>query len=252
MLTYDPNLSNLISDIPEPAEMTVDEELAREALTRTKGEQTKTVPSGLLKNYQPEKKVDESQMADFSTPIEDVMAGPGQMMQNEIMGSPFAAPQQAQPAARKRSADGEPAKGSKNPFGLTDEQFQAALAGVAAVIAYSKPVQSRRELPTTASAPSAPSAPPGAPPGTLGALESWSFSTAGGFSDSYSSWDGKPTSTDQLYYTSIGGTPAPGAPEPTTKQSYDGDKQGRNGDLASRMENLKKERELEFKGPTRQ
>jgi hypothetical protein len=43
-----------------------------------------------------------------------------------------------------------------------------------------------------------------------------------------------------------------GPPEPTTKQSYDGDKQGRNGDLASRMENLKKERELEFKGPTRQ
>jgi phage shock protein A len=34
MLTYDPNLSNLISDIPEPAEMTVDEELAREALKR--------------------------------------------------------------------------------------------------------------------------------------------------------------------------------------------------------------------------
>jgi hypothetical protein len=115
-----------------------------------------------------------------------------------------------------------------------------------------KPVQSRRELPTTASAPSAPSAPPGAPPGTLGALESWSFSTAGGFSDSYSSWDGKPTSTDQLYYTSIGGTPAPGAPEPTTKQSYDGDKQGRNGDLASRMEELKKQRDMEYKGPTRQ
>lgn len=144
MLTYDPNVSNLISEIEPAAEMSVDEELAREALTRTKGEQAKTVPSGLLKNYQPEKKVDESQMADFSTPIEDVMAGPGQMMQNEIMGSPFAAPQQAQPAARKRSADGEPAKGgSKNPFGLTDEQFQAAMAGVAAVIAYSKPVQSR-------------------------------------------------------------------------------------------------------------
>lgn len=143
MLTYDPNMSNLISDIPESTEMSVDEEIAREALARPKGEQTKTVPSGLLKNYQPEKKVDESQMADFSTPIEDVMAGPGQMMQNEIMGSPFAAPQQAQSAARKRSADGESAKGSKNPFGLTDEQFQAALAGVAAVIAYSKPVQNR-------------------------------------------------------------------------------------------------------------
>ena len=141
MMTYDPNVDSLTSPIPPQTEMTVDEELAREALNRDKLGATKSVPTGLLK---PEKKVDESQMADFSTPIEDVMAGPGQMLQNEMMGSPYAPPQQAPSASRKRSGDDEPkSKGSKNPFGLTDEQFQAALAGVAAIVAFSKPVQSR-------------------------------------------------------------------------------------------------------------
>jgi hypothetical protein len=32
---------------------------------------------------------------------------------------------------------------SKNPLGLTDEQFQAAIAGLAAVAAFSKPVQEK-------------------------------------------------------------------------------------------------------------
>ena len=147
MLSYDPSVDSLSSPIQQPTEMSVEEELARAALARDSREETKTaVPTGLLKNFQPEKNVDESQMADFSTPIEDVMAGPGQMLQNEMMGSPYAQPQQAQSASRKRNGDdGSDAGGraSKNPFGLTDEQFQAVLAGVAAIIAFSKPVQSR-------------------------------------------------------------------------------------------------------------
>ena len=123
--------------------MSVDEELARAALNKEAN--NKSVPTGLLKNFQPEKNVDESQMADFSTPIEEVMTGPGQMLQNEMMGPPYAQPQQAPSASRKRASDGEDSGGraSKNPLGLTDEQFQAALAGVAAIIAFSKPVQSR-------------------------------------------------------------------------------------------------------------
>ena len=64
----------------------MNEELARQALTRLNEEKTKSVPQGLLKNYQPEKKVDEFQMADFSTPIEEVM-------QNEVMGNPYETPQ---------------------------------------------------------------------------------------------------------------------------------------------------------------
>ena len=146
MLTYDPSVDTMSSPIPQSTEMSVDEELARAALNRDANAETKMVPTGLLKNFQAEKNVDESQMADFSTPIEDVMAGPGQMLQNEMMGSPYAQPQQAPSAARKRTGDdGSDAggRGSKNPFGLTDEQFQAVLAGVAAIVAFSKPVQSR-------------------------------------------------------------------------------------------------------------
>jgi hypothetical protein len=144
MQTYDPNIDNLTSPIPPATEMPLNEELARQALVRDSSNDKKTVPQGLIRRVQPEqeKNIDESQMADFSTPIEEVMAGPGQMMQDEMMGSPYGPPQKSGPAPRKRSGDAEE-KGSKNPFGLSDEQFQAALAGVAAVVAFSKPVQSR-------------------------------------------------------------------------------------------------------------
>ena len=109
----------------------------------------------------------------------------------------------------------------------------------------SKPVVARREIPNSA---------PGKPAtAATGDLESWSFSTAGGFSDSYSSWDGKANTTDQLFYTFLGGEPvAPGPPEPQTKQSYEGDKGGRNEDVAARMKRLEQARDSEFKGVTRQ
>ena len=132
MLTYDPDASTLVSELPP-----VNEELARQALEREPKDGAKSVPTGLLKL---EKKVDESQMADFSTPIEEVM-------QNEIMmGGPSAATM-AQP--RRQYDEQQPQEGKKKkssggaPFGLTDEQFQAALAGVASIVAFSKPVQSR-------------------------------------------------------------------------------------------------------------
>ena len=103
-----------------------------------KEENKRTVPTGLIREVQqPEKNLDESQMAEFSSSIEEVMPGPGQMMQDEVQGSPYEqAPPQKQAKAKGSSS-------SKNPFGLTDEQWYAALAGVAAVIAYSKPVQGK-------------------------------------------------------------------------------------------------------------
>jgi hypothetical protein len=106
-------------------------------------ENKKGPPTGLLSDpadLNPENKIDESQMAEFSTAIEEVMAGPGQMMQDEVMGPPMMMKSGNKPT--QRSSDGG-AKSSKNPFGLTDEQFQAALAGIAAVAAYSKPVQDK-------------------------------------------------------------------------------------------------------------
>jgi hypothetical protein len=91
-----------------------------------------------LLKFEPEKNVDESQMADFSSPIEEVMQGPGGMIQDEVMGPPM--PTQGN---KKTSRKSESKGSSKNPFGLTDEQFTAAIAGLAAVIAFSKPVQGK-------------------------------------------------------------------------------------------------------------
>jgi hypothetical protein len=127
-----------------------------------------------------------------------------------------------------------------------------------------KPVSPRREVPTqqTAQAPAAQAAavkpnPNGGPPPASSAggdYEAWSFNTSSGFSDSYSSWDapGNFSVQDQLHYTFIGDTKVSGvAPEPQTKQSYEGNKEGRNGDLASRMEAMQKQRDSEFAGVER-
>lgn len=124
MQSYDPNAGlDMIKEIPSAEEKKVG------------------VPTGLLRS-ELENKVDESQqMADFSSPIEEVMAGPGQLMQDEVMGPPQM--QTGNKRTAKNHESGESKKGGKNPFGLTDEQFQAAMAGVVAVIAFSKPVQTR-------------------------------------------------------------------------------------------------------------
>lgn len=130
MITYDPNVSDLTTPIPP-----VDEALTEAPKTDTK----RTVPIGLIREEsQPEKNLDQSQMAEFSSAIDEVMPGPGQMMQNEVQGSPY---EQAPP--QKKAKSGGTGGASKNPFGLTDEQYYAALAGIAAVIAFSKPVQTK-------------------------------------------------------------------------------------------------------------
>lgn len=116
----------------------------------------------------------------------------------------------------------------------------------------SKPVTARREVPVQQTASSG-AAVAGAP-NAGGMYQPWSFENKTGFSDSFSSWD-SPTNfvnTDQLAYTFLGGQTPAGAPEPQTKQSYDGPKQGRNDDLAARMEAMKKARDSEFKGISRQ
>ena len=128
MQSYDPNVSDLATPMPMSPP--------------TQNEEKRAVPTGLIREAppSPEKNLDESQMAEFSSSIEEVMPGPGQMMQDEVQGSPYEqAPPQKQRAGSSKGSSGS----SKNPFGLTDEQWYAALAGVAAVIAYSKPVQGK-------------------------------------------------------------------------------------------------------------
>jgi len=123
MQSYDPSVSDLATPMPP------------------QNEDKRAVPTGLIREApQPEKNLDESQMAEFSSSIEEVMPGPGQMMQDEVQGSPY---EQAPPQKAKAASGSKGASSSKNPLGLTDEQYYAALAGVAAVIAFSKPVQGK-------------------------------------------------------------------------------------------------------------
>lgn len=125
-MNYDPKSGlDLVQPIPEP----------------TDDQKKSGPPAGLLtflEDNEPEKNLDKSQMAEFSTPIEEVMAGPGQMMQDEVMGPPMSIS-----GNKKTSRQSSDSKGSKNPFGLTDEQYYAALAGLSAIIAFSKPVQGK-------------------------------------------------------------------------------------------------------------
>jgi hypothetical protein len=111
-----------------------------------------------------------------------------------------------------------------------------------------KPVVARREVPTTT-----PSQAPVA--AAAGGYQAWSFSGTKSLTESYSSWEnpGKFSTDDQLQYSFLSGPVAsPAKPEPQTKQSFDGNKTGRNDDINSRMEAMKKARESEFKGISRQ
>jgi hypothetical protein len=125
-----------------------------------------------------------------------------------------------------------------------------------------KPVSSRREVPVAAAPPPASSAAPAKQVGGVPAtpsggadFQAWSFGTSTGFSDTYSSWDspGNFSAADQLHYTFIGDTKAtpPPNPEPQTKQSYEGGKEGRNSDVENRMKALQAQRDAEFQGVAR-
>lgn len=84
---------------------------------------------------------------DFSTPLSDVMpsaafdSGP---QDNGVNSATYTSPTTQRVQAISPGMIGAPpTKKTGNPLGLTDEQFQAALAGLAAVIAFSKPLQEK-------------------------------------------------------------------------------------------------------------
>ena len=95
---------------------------------------SQSIPQGLLENV-PEKNVGESQMAEFSTPLDEVVPpGPGMQFQDAGFAGPPVQAAKPEPSAPSRKPP---------PFGLTHEQYMAALAGLAAVISTSKPIQER-------------------------------------------------------------------------------------------------------------
>ena len=92
--------------------------------------------------------LDNNTMMDFSTPLSDVMPTASFDQDDSAPGGVNSATYVS--PTTKRVTDispgmigASPSKKSGNPLGLTDEQFQAAVAGVAAVIAFSKPVQDK-------------------------------------------------------------------------------------------------------------
>ena len=82
---------------------------------------------------------------DFSTSIADIVPS-ADFDSAPTMGGPYKNPQNNRVAALSldnASAGPVSSSSSKNPFGLTDDQLNAALAGIAAVAAFSKPVQNK-------------------------------------------------------------------------------------------------------------
>lgn len=91
---------------------------------------------------QPEKNVSENKQTMDSTPINDLMMEPPMMMDEPKMQSMQMAapnPQGAYAAPQQQQAAPE----SKNPLNLTDDQMIALVAGAAAALAVSKPVQDK-------------------------------------------------------------------------------------------------------------
>ena len=93
----------------------------------------------------PEKNIDKQQIQMDSTPISDVM-GPADVMMDQQQQQPMMMPPQMMmaPQAPQAAAAKAPSMGaSKNPFGITDEQYQALIAGLCAILAFSNPVQEK-------------------------------------------------------------------------------------------------------------
>ena len=106
--------------------------------------QTRTIEQPEL--FKPEIKPPQIEM-DFSTPISDVVpSAEFDMGPSMGGGGPYKNPQNNRVAALSldnASAGPAPSSSSKNPFGLTDDQLNAAIAGIAAVAAFSKPIQNK-------------------------------------------------------------------------------------------------------------
>lgn len=90
----------------------------------------------------PEKNSAQLEM-DFSTPISEVM--PSAAFDSGVDSATYNSPTTQRVTGVSPGMIGAPPSKSesKNPLGLTDEQFQAAIAGLAAVAAFSKPVQDK-------------------------------------------------------------------------------------------------------------
>ena len=92
---------------------------------------------------QPEKNVSQNKQTMDSTPINDIMMEPPMMMDEPRMQGMMPQMTAPQPQGAYMAPQQQAAPESKNPFNLTDDQMIALVAGAAAALAVSKPVQDK-------------------------------------------------------------------------------------------------------------
>ena len=92
---------------------------------------------------QPEKNVSQSKQTMDSTPINDIMTEPPMMMEEPRMQGMMPQMTAPQPQGSYAMPQQEAKPERKNPFNLTDDQMIALVAGAAAALAVSKPVQDK-------------------------------------------------------------------------------------------------------------
>ena len=105
--------------------------------------------TSFVPNIPPEKNVSENKQTMDSTSISDIMGQAEEPLEPPMMGAdprmaqmhmqgPMMMAQQQQPVGQQAT---EKKSESKNPFNLTDDQFQALIVAVCAAVAISKPVR---------------------------------------------------------------------------------------------------------------
>jgi len=155
MIQYIPNVDDLPPPAPEPI---MDRQMGVQTRADTirPGEVPPAGPGAIMFGEGPgalmfnEKTsvANNNTMMDFSTPISDVMPSASFDMDDSAPGGVNSAAYTSPTSNRVTAVSpgmigAPPSKKSGNPLGLTDDQFQAAVAGLAAVLAFSKPVQEK-------------------------------------------------------------------------------------------------------------
>ena len=92
---------------------------------------------------EPEKNVSQNKQTMDSTPINDIMMEPPMMTEEPRMQGMMPQMTAPQPQGAYAMPQQEAKPESKNPFNLTDDQLIALVAGAAAALAVSKPVQDK-------------------------------------------------------------------------------------------------------------
>ena len=138
-----------IDELPQQPEPVMDRQMGIQTRADTirPGEVPPAGPGAVMFNEKTSV-ANNNTMMDFSTPISDVMPSASFDMDDSAPGgvnsAAYVSPTSNRVTAVSPGMIGaSPSKKTGNPLGLTDDQFQAAVAGIAAVLAFSKPVQEK-------------------------------------------------------------------------------------------------------------